>query len=127
VRCSDRAGASASFVKRDKSDEIQLCAQAMCLEEMLDFPIECGALFYGRSRRRTQVDFTAELRRQTEQAVQELRSLIDSARTPTARYSKKCKSCSLYQHCLPKTTGVSKNLDAYMQKAFELSQGEPDA
>ncbi|MCD6393628.1 MAG: CRISPR-associated protein Cas4 [Planctomycetes bacterium] len=113
--------------KRNKSDEIQLCAQAMCLEEMLDFPIECGAFFYGRPRRRTQVDFTAELRQRTEQAIQDLHDLIDSARTPTARYGKKCDSCSLYQHCLPKATGVRKNLDAYMQKAFELPQGDPDA
>lgn len=105
---------------------IQLCAQAICLEEMLQTEVPRGALFYGKSKRRYDVELDMSLRERTEQAAAELHRLFDSGQTPTARYQKKCDCCSLYQQCLPKTTGVRKKVDAYMEKAFELSDGGLD-
>lgn len=110
--------------KLDACDEVQLCAQALCLEEMLGATIAAGAFFYGRPRRRKEVEITAELRRQTEAAAAELHALIADGRTPVARYSKKCNACSLYNRCLPKTTGLKKNIDLYLQKAYELPAEE---
>lgn len=115
--------------KRGKSkiilcDEIQLCAQAICLEEMLKTAIPKGAFFYGRPRRRKEVDISDNLRQLTEETAQRLHTLFDGGITPTARYEKKCDACSLYNWCLPKTTGLKKKIDLYLSKAFELPQLE---
>lgn len=107
--------------KHDRCDEVQLCAQAMCLEEMLQVNITEGAFFYGKPRRRKAVEFTDSLRQQTEQTAQQVHKLLDGGQTPTALYGKKCKSCSLYNRCMPKTTGVKKKIDLYLEKAFTLS------
>lgn len=88
--------------KRHRADEVQLCAQAVCLEEMLERPIPEGALFYGRSRRRTSVVFDAELRDLTAWTALEVRGLIESGTTPTPVYERrKCDSCSLKEACKP--------------------------
>jgi CRISPR-associated exonuclease Cas4 len=104
-------------LKHDKSFEVQLCAQAICLEEMLDCTIEAGAIYYGKSRRRRDVHFTPMLRATTEEAAQQLHQLFDSRITPKAKYEKKCKSCSLYEICMPKVTGIAKNVRHYLAKA----------
>jgi len=88
--------------KKNSCDEVQLCAQAMCLEEMLNVTIESGALFYGKKRRRHQVRFSETLRAQTQQAAQRVHELIGSRTTPPANYEKKCDRCSLYELCQPK-------------------------
>lgn len=98
-------------------DEVQLCAQAMCLEEMLGTSIANGALFYGRPRRRNGVDLTEALRQQTRDTAGQLHELLRSGRTPTAAYSKKCESCSLLERCLPQITGVKKNIRHYLSQA----------
>lgn len=103
--------------KPDRCDEVQLCAQAMCLEEMLGGEVLQGALFYGRPRRRKQVEITAQLRIQTEQTALQLHQMYESRQTPKAEYGKKCKSCSLYSVCMPKTTSVKKNIEHYLAKA----------
>ena len=88
--------------KRHRADEVQLCAQAVCLEEMLEQPIPEGALFYGRSRRRTSVVFDTELRDLTAQTAREVRGLIESLTTPAPVYERrKCDSCSLKEACKP--------------------------
>ncbi|MDE0475814.1 MAG: CRISPR-associated protein Cas4 [Gammaproteobacteria bacterium] len=88
--------------KRHRADEVQLCAQAVCLEEMLDQPIPEGALFYGRSRRRTSVVFDTALRDLTAQTAREVRGLIESGTTPSPVYERwKCDSCSLKEACKP--------------------------
>ena len=110
--------------KKDNSDKIQLCAQALCLEEMLDAAIPAGAFFYGKPRRRTEVEFDAALREKTRQTAVALHELFNSRRTPTVRYSKKCDNCSLYSLCMPKMTGLNKKIDLYLSKAFELPQLE---
>jgi CRISPR-associated exonuclease Cas4 len=103
--------------KVDVCDEVQLCAQAMCLEEMLGTSITVGALFYGRPRRRQEVEFTETLRQQTREAAGQLHELFRTHRTPTAAYSKKCENCSLLGLCLPKITGVRKNIRHYLSQA----------
>jgi len=106
--------------KKDRCDIIQLCAQALCLEEMMEVKIERGALFYGRTRRRQEVIFTDEIRNETEAAAASLHKLIKEGRTPRARYEKKCQNCSLLEICMPKITGVKKNIERYLDKAKEF-------
>ena len=103
--------------KIDVCDEVQLCAQAMCLEEMLGASIPRGALFYGRPRRRKEVELTETLRQQTRDVAGQLHELLRSRQTPTAAYSKKCESCSLLERCLPKITGINKNIRHYLSQA----------
>jgi CRISPR-associated exonuclease Cas4 len=103
--------------KVDVCDEVQLCAQAMCLEEMLGASIPRGALFYGRPRRRKEVELTETLRQQTRDTAGQLHELIRSRRTPRAAYSKKCESCSLLERCMPKITGIKKNIQHYLSQA----------
>jgi CRISPR-associated exonuclease Cas4 len=105
--------------KPDNCDRVQLCAQAMCLEDMLQTQVPLGALFYGRPRRREQAEFTEKLRAETEDTATELHRLYESRQTPKAEYSKKCKSCSLYTVCMPKTTSVNKDIEHYLAKARE--------
>lgn len=87
--------------KENQADELQLCAQAMCLEEMLLCSIEEGSLFYGETRRRTRVAFTPELRALTEQMLCEMHQYDQRGYTPKVRRHKGCASCSLKEICLP--------------------------
>ncbi len=105
--------------KLDNCDRVQLCAQALCLEEMLGTPIHEGALFYGRPRRREQVEFTPALRAETEALAARLHELYQTGKTPKAKYSGKCKSCSLLERCLPQVTGIDKDIQHYLAKALE--------
>ena len=81
----------------------QLCAQAMCLEEMMNVDVHRGALFYGKIRRRHDVVFNEALREETEETARRVHELIASGDTPRASYEKKCKQCSLSSVCLPKS------------------------
>lgn len=87
--------------KANDCDRVQLCAQAMCLEEMLNVDIPRGDLFYGKQQRRTEVVFDTQLRDLTTSTAQRLQSLIQSQQTPAAKYEKKCDTCSLLPVCLP--------------------------
>jgi CRISPR-associated exonuclease Cas4 len=87
--------------KPDHRDEVQLCAQALCLEEMLDAEVTEGAIFYGQPRRRWPVTFDASLREETERLAARVRALIEGGRTPAAVYEKKCEKCSLLSLCMP--------------------------
>ncbi len=88
--------------KGEDMDRVQLCAQALCLEEMLQRPIPCGALFYGEPRRREDVAFDAALRDLTETTVGRMRQCYEEGRTPPAVFAKRCESCSLIELCLPR-------------------------
>ncbi len=107
--------------KRDDSDRVQLCAQALCLEEMLGRPVVAGALFYGTTRRRLEVAFDAELRETTEQATARLHVLIASGMTPRAPREPKCDSCSLLQLCLPDVTGSARTASAFADRSLAAS------
>ncbi len=81
--------------KKGLCDSVQLCAQALCLEEMLKVTIPKGAFFYGEIHRRLEVEFDAMLREQTIQLIQQLHSVANAQKTPPAKFEKKCLNCSL--------------------------------
>ena len=87
--------------KGHRADEVQLCAQALCLEEMLTVSVPSGALFYGETRRRVDVCFDEELRRLTHVTIRNVRELISSGVTPSPEETKGCTSCSLFELCRP--------------------------
>jgi len=114
--------------KRNRCDEVQLCAQALCLEEMLGAAVPAGALFYGRTRRRKDVPFDASLRRTTEDATDRLRRLFDSRTTPPAEVGPKCRNCSLKEVCLPKVAGCGRSAAAFLNRAIARALTDaPDA
>lgn len=109
--------------KENESDIMQLCAQAMCLEEMLCCEINEGCLYYGENRRRTKVTFDQPLRERTEAAILEMHRLYERQYTPKVKRTKSCNACSLKEICLPV---LMKNQSAkeYIMKNIE-SAGEP--
>ncbi len=105
--------------KLDHCDKIQLCAQAMCLEEMLSVSVPSGAIFYGRTRRRLDVSFDEALRKETEETAVQARKLIASGMTPPPIYEKRCKNCSLIGECLPKPIGKKSSVKRYLRRAID--------
>lgn len=104
--------------KDHRADELQLCAQAMCLEEMLCCDVPEGALFYGKIKRRTLVNFDQELRRQVHEMLNEMHGLYKRGYTPRVKYRKSCNACSLKNLCLPELMN-RKNVKAYLKEAME--------
>ncbi len=104
--------------KDDISDKVQLCAQALCLEEMLTTSVKLGAFFYGRIRRRVQVEIDDELRKQTEEIIAAVHDLVSRKHVPVARYMEKCKRCSLEEICQPKAMNEPK-LHAYIKTLYQ--------
>lgn len=102
--------------KKDDSDRVQLCAQAMCLEEMLGRDVAEGALYYGQKKRRVGVEFDQDLRNMVTQASLDLHNLFDSGKTPPPVYSSRCESCSFIETCLPKTAGKKGKVRNYMTR-----------
>lgn len=92
--------------KIHEADELQLCAQAMCLEEMLACSITEGSLFYGETRRRERVEFKPELRMRVKSMFQEMHQYMERGYTPSARPDKGCNACSLKELCLPRLSKV---------------------
>jgi len=89
--------------KQHRADEVQLCAQALCLEEMFNVRIPQAELFYGKPRRRTIVPLDAELRELTVKLAKRLHAMIGAGLTPSANYDrKKCAACSLLELCMPR-------------------------
>jgi len=105
--------------KPDHSDKIQLCAQALCLEEMQNVHIPAGALFYGKTRRRLNVEFDAALRQETSEAARQTHSLIASGQTPKPVYAKRCESCSLMAECMPKTIQKKRSVESYLKRMLD--------
>jgi CRISPR-associated exonuclease Cas4 len=91
--------------KKNDCDRVQLCAQALCLEEMHGRTLPFGEIFHGKTRRRVRVEFTPELRRTTIDATARLHALVRSGRTPPADPGPKCDRCSLRDLCLPRLGG----------------------
>jgi CRISPR-associated exonuclease Cas4 len=105
--------------KENRCDEVQLCAQALCLEEMLTLHIDEGALFYGKRRRRTVVTFDEILRQLTEQVVHNVHDLLAKGVTPLASYESKCDQCSLLNICLPQSCAKGRSVKRYMQRMLK--------
>ncbi len=104
--------------KQHCADELQLCAQAMCLEEMLCCSISEGALFYGETRRRVAVTLSEELRRQVRTLTEEMHQLFRRGYTPKVKPSKSCNACSLKELCLPSLLRKQCVAD-YLRQAME--------
>ena len=105
--------------KKENWDRVQLCAQALCLEEMLQVAIPEGALFYGKKRRRELIAFDAILREETQRTAHRLHELVDSGVTPASVYKKKCDTCSLLSVCLPRVATGKKSVTGYLEGIVE--------
>ncbi|WP_255332296.1 CRISPR-associated protein Cas4 [Methanocalculus taiwanensis] len=100
--------------KPDDRDEVQLCAQAICLEEMYRTRIEKGYLYYGKTRRRTEVLFDDEIRRRVAELVAGMYELYDAGITPPALLLPHCKNCSLIDLCMPNVSSRRRSVDRYL-------------
>lgn len=105
--------------KHDPCDEAQLCAQAMCLEEMLSVAIPTGYLYYGETRHRIQVELTPELRILVQKVAVEMHGYYERGYTPQVKPSKACRSCSMADVCLPALQGNSHQATEYIQRQIE--------
>lgn len=98
-------------------DKIQLCSQAMCLEEMTGRTVASGSLWYGKTRHRLAVVFDDELRAKTLATIDSVRTILQSGQTPLPIYDKRCKACSLMDICEPKVFGKDKSV-GYVAEIF---------
>ena len=110
--------------KSHDADRVQLCAQALCLEEMFDVIIPAGAIFYGQTRRRRDVRFDEALRHLTEETAARLHALIAAGHTPRAEREPKCDSCSLLPVCLPDALASTRAAGRYFARALGRSLAE---
>lgn len=107
--------------REDGADELQLCAQAMCLEEMLACDIPAGAIFHGETRRRQEVHFTPELRAEVEACIGQMRELWQRGHTPQVKPTKACNACSMKELCLPKLLR-RRSASAYIRERLEETE-----
>jgi len=112
--------------KKDGSDEVQLCAQVLALEEMLATSVPTGVLFYGQTRRRVEVPIAAALRARTETLAARMHEIIRSGRTPQVKYEKKCDNCSLLELCLPKVTDGRRSALRYLRHTSANAESSPE-
>jgi CRISPR-associated exonuclease Cas4 len=116
--------------RRWDNDDVQLCAQALCLEEMLGRPVPEGAIYHAKSKTRRAVVFTPELREKTEATVARLHTLLESGVVPPAVLKPRCRGCSLRGHCLPEAFGHPRRLASLRSALFrpefsDLPPGSP--
>ncbi len=105
--------------KENDCDCVQLCAQAICLEEAVKITIPAGAIFYGKTRRRKDILFDEILRRKTEETSDRVRFFIKEGKTPSPQYAKRCESCSLIEVCMPKIIGHPAPVEDYLRENIE--------
>ena len=113
--------------KSDAWDEVQLCAQALCLEETYGVRIAGGALFYGTSRRRTAVDFDGPLREQTEGLARRMHEMFSAGVTPAAVYAARCEKCSLIERCMPRMSTRQRDVEKYLATALRDAPTDREA
>ncbi|HNT97103.1 MAG TPA: CRISPR-associated protein Cas4 [Elusimicrobiales bacterium] len=104
--------------KADNCDSVQLCAQAISLEEMLGVPVPQGALFYGKTRRRQDVRFDAGLRSETSNIAALLHDFVRAGVTPRPEYSPKCDTCSFFKMCMPKKLSSPRAVKEYLERGL---------
>lgn len=103
--------------KQHRADEVQLCAQALCLEHMLACDVPEGMLFYGKTRRRVTVAFDTELRALTQSVIARTRAMIDAGLTPKAQYdAQRCEACSLLDDCQPHWMGRTQSVAQWLDQ-----------
>ena len=103
-----------SGVRHGTAVDLQLCAQALCLEEMLNVDIPQGHVWYGGPRRRVPVAFTPALRREVETIVRDIRQQLLTASLPDAPNDHRCAQCQLRHHCMPEMTSAPQKVSRYM-------------
>ena len=108
--------------RRWDNDDVQLCAQALCLEEMLGTEVPRGAVYHEQSKARREVEFTAVLRAETEAAAARLHSLLRSESLPPALLKPQCRGCSLRDHCLPDAFGYPQRIGAYLRDLYRIER-----
>lgn len=109
--------------RREKEhDDLQLCAQALCLEEMTGQPVPKGAIFHHSSRRRREVEFTPALREKVEQTANQIRLMLASRTLPPAVNDARCKHCSLQDSCLPSVIGERARLKKLGRELFAVDE-----
>lgn len=106
--------------KENNADELQLCAQAICLEEMFQINIAEGFLYYGENRRRSRIEFTDALREAVKKTAKEMHDLFQRGHTPKVKPTKQCKACSLENLCVPKLQKTVR-ARAYIEQAMETN------
>lgn len=107
--------------KKNPADEVQLCAQTICLEEMLSTHIPHGYLYYGQIRHRIEIEMTGDLRSLVTKMVEEMHTYFDRGYTPRVKPSKACRSCSLADICLPILQGEPMPASQYIQSQIDKS------
>ena len=107
--------------KKEDSDRVQICAQAMCLEEMKNVSIPVAYLFYGKQQRRTEVAIDQSLREITQSKIKRLRQMIDQRETPAAKRMPKCDKCSLIELCIPDAQRLARGTRAWNTRQFALA------
>lgn len=107
------------------ADRLQLCAQAICLEDMLGSDIAKGFLYYGTPKRREPVEFDDELRRRVELICMEMHETYKRHHVPKVKQGKKCRSCSLVEVCMPKSASPGQRVpvDGYIDKMLHSGDG----
>ncbi|MEW6352086.1 MAG: CRISPR-associated protein Cas4 [Thermodesulfobacteriota bacterium] len=110
--------------RSERAYEVQLCGQAICLEEMLRVEIPAGAIFYGKTMRRLEVCFDTRLRAETESAAHKLHEMLGQGITPRAEYGKKCDGCSLLSLCMPKVAGGDRSVKSYIERSLRCQGGD---
>ena len=103
-------------LRKEEGYEVQLCAQALCLEEMLGVHVAAGAIYYGTTRRRLDIVFTPKLRAETERAAARLHELVRAQTTPRASRGPKCERCSLLDLCRPEALAPGKSARKYLKQ-----------
>lgn len=104
--------------KEHNADELQLCAQAVCLEEMFQTDIPEGYLYYGENRRRSHVVFTDAMRAEVKKMAQEMHELMKRGHTPNVKPTKQCKACSLENLCVPRLQRTM-NVREYIEQGIK--------
>jgi len=110
--------------KRNDCDRVQLCAQAICLEEMLGVSIPRGALFYGKTKRRQPVEFDDELRATTTRTAEELHDMFESGVTPAPSRTPACRSCSMQDCCLTSRADGAGKAERYVKRTLRAIADE---
>lgn len=111
--------------RRWDNDDVQLCAQALCLEEMLGRPVPVGAVYHAKSKSRRDVPLTPELRARTEHAVARLHELLGTGAIPPAVLKPRCRGCSLRGYCLPEAFGHPRRLATFQAALFRPELSDP--
>jgi CRISPR-associated exonuclease Cas4 len=105
--------------KPDDRDAVQLCAQAICLEEMMKVSVDHGFLFYGQTKHREQIEFDRALRTRVEDLSGKMQKMFSEGKTPKAQKGKHCSLCSLIEDCQPNLTIRHRSVEAYLKRMLD--------